>query len=263
MTKLALTRASRVAHVAWLLVILRLAAMILALLFHLPMYYVAAPFTARNPVPRHFLGLIAMIAGVQVRSRGDAPAQDTFFLANHVSWIDILAIAGTTGSAFVAHDGLAQIGPLRWLCELNDTVFVARDDRKTVGHQVEQVRTALVDTGALTIFPEGTTSDGTALLPFKSSLMSALESEADHIAVQPLWLDYGPEVAEIAWIDAEAGLTNALRLLSRARRIRLTIHHLPPLSAEDRADRKRMAAAARRAIERAMQAGQPAPELSE
>ncbi|MFD2135791.1 lysophospholipid acyltransferase family protein [Novosphingobium resinovorum] len=164
--------------------------------------------------------------------------------------MDILAIAGRTGSAFVAHDGLAQIGPLRWLCEMNDTVFVARHERRSVSAQIEQVRAALSDTGALTIFPEGTTSDGTGTLAFKSSLLSAIEGDSD-IPVQPVWLDYGVETRAVAWVGEEPGLDNALAILARWRPVDLTLHFLPPLSSEDRTDRKRMAAAARTAIETA------------
>jgi 1-acyl-sn-glycerol-3-phosphate acyltransferase len=222
--------------------------MLAALFICVPLYYLLAPFAARNPIPRWFLRAIAAIAGLRVRIVGRHAAKRTFFLANHISWLDIPAMAGVTGTAFIAHDGLASIGPLRWLCGLNDTVFIARHDRRSVARQVEQIRTALLETGALTIFPEGTTSDGTALLPFKSSLLSALEADADHIPVQPVWLDYGDETRGIAWVGAEPGLDNALGILARWRPIRLTITFLPPLDANERANRKSMARAASHAI---------------
>jgi 1-acyl-sn-glycerol-3-phosphate acyltransferase len=247
----------RIALWAWPLVALRLAAMLALLVACLPLYYLLAPLTARNPVPRWFLRGIVAIVGVRLRVRRydepSAPASRAFFLANHVSWIDIPAIAGVTGSAFVAHDGLAQIGPLRWLCELNDTVFVARHQRRSVADQVAQVRTALHETGALTIFPEGTCSDGSATLPFKSSLLSALEDDLA-TPVRPIWLDYGAEVGTIAWVGDDPGLDNALRILARVRPVALTVHLLPPLAPEDRADRKRMATAARAAIDAAREA---------
>lgn len=225
--------------------------MLVTLALCLPAYYLAAPVTARNPVPRWFLRSITAIAGVRLRVLGDQQATRCFFLANHVSWIDVPALAGTTGTAFVAHDGLARIAPLRWLCSLNDTVFVARHVRGSVAAQVEQVRAALQDTGALTIFPEGTCSDGSSMLPFKSSLLSALEGSAavQAMPVQPVWLDYGPEAADIAWTGDQSGLDNALSILARLRPVSLSIHLLPPLQPEDRTDRKRMAAAAREAIE--------------
>jgi 1-acyl-sn-glycerol-3-phosphate acyltransferase len=204
-----------------------------------------------SPWPRLFLGGIGWLAGVRVALSGARPKRGVLLLANHVSWIDIPAIAGATGSAFVAHDGLAAVPLLRWLCRLNDTVFVARHDRASIAAQVARVRAAIDDTGALTIFPEGTTSDGTGLLPIKSALLSALDPLPPGIAVQPLWLDYGPEAPAIAWVGEEHGLDNFLRVLARFRRVRLTLHFLEPLAGAALADRKTIAAAASAAIRQA------------
>jgi 1-acyl-sn-glycerol-3-phosphate acyltransferase len=237
---------------AWPLVALRLTGLLALLLLCVPLYYALAPFTRRNPAPRLFLRGVAAIAGVRLRTRGTLSSRRSFIVANHVSWIDIPALAGTTGTAFVAHDGLAQIGPLRWLCALNDTVFVARHERRSVAAQVAQVRQALGESGTLTIFAEGTTSDGSGTLPFKSSLLSALEGEAQSVAVQPVWLDYGSDARRIAWVGDEPGLDNALRILARPGGVDLTIHFLPPLEAHERADRKVMATAARAAIDGAI-----------
>ena len=246
-----------ISPLGWLLVAIRLGLMLGWLGLCVVLYYLWHPFTQANPWPRVFLGGIAWIAGIEVthtgaQAHGSGDARGVFLFANHVSWIDIPAIAGATGSAFVAHDGLAAIGPLRWLCEMNDTVFVARHDRASVGRQVEQVREAIRDTGALTIFPEGTTSDGTDLLPFKSSLLSALDPVPAGIAVQPIWLDYGPEAADIAWVGEESGLDNFLRILARVRPVELRLHFLPPLTGEALTNRKTLAAAGRAAIVQAM-----------
>ncbi|GGZ06018.1 lysophospholipid acyltransferase family protein [Novosphingobium colocasiae] len=236
----------------WLRIILRALAMIAALALAVPAFYVFKPFTRRNPVPRRFLAALGRISGMTVRRTGPAPQPGSFLIANHVSWLDIPALAGATGSAFVAHDGLAAFAPLRWLCDKNDTVFIARHDRASVTRQIEQVRAALAETGALTVFPEGTTSDGTGLLPFKSALLSALETDADHVPVQPVWLDYGREVADIAWVGVEPGLDNALRVLARRRPVTLTLHFLLPLEPAARANRKTMAKAAQDAIQAAI-----------
>lgn len=222
--------------------------MLAALLLATGAYGLCALFTRHNPVPRRFLCALAAIAGLRLRVHGKLAHGNTFLLANHVSWLDIPALAGASGCAFVAHDGLAAIGPLRWLCSLNDTVFIARHERRSVAAQIEQVRTALADTGSLAIFPEGTTGDGRELLPFKSSLLAAIESDLDHVVVQPVRLDYGEDAQEIAWVGDESGIDNALRVLARARAITLTIHFLEPLSAWQRADRKVVAREARKAI---------------
>ena len=237
---------------------IRVAAMVLLLIACIPAYYLWRPFTNHNPWPGIFLGGITRIAGVDVRIAGRRMitrrmAGGEFLLANHVSWIDIPAIASAAGAAFVAHDGLASVPLLRWLCDLNDTVFVARHDRSSVAQQVADVREAIRDTGALAIFPEGTTSDGTDLLPFKSALLSALDPVPEGIIVQPLWLDYGPRTSEIAWVGDEPGLVNFWRILADPRPITLTVHFLPPLEGEALANRKTMAVVARNAILQAMQ----------
>ena len=233
----------------------RVGAMAAWLLLCLLLHYLWRALRIASPWPRAFLGGIAWLAGVTIETRGECVGRGVFLLSNHVSWIDIPAIAGVTGSAFVAHDGLASVPMLHWLCRLNDTVFVARHDRASVARQVEQVREAIRDTGALTIFPEGTTGDGTRLLPFKSSLLSAIDPVPAGIVVQPLWLDFGAETATIAWIGDEPGLNNFLRILARWRPVRLRIHFLPPLSGAALANRKTVAAAASCAIQAAMDAG--------
>jgi 1-acyl-sn-glycerol-3-phosphate acyltransferase len=227
---------------------LRLTIMAGLLLVCVPGYYVFRFLHLPNPWPRWFLGGVAIVAGVEVRIAGEPVRSRAFFLTNHVSWIDVPALAGASGAAFVAHDGLAAFPVLKWLCEMNDTVFVARHDRGSVADQIEQVRAAIAETKALAVFPEGTTSDGTGLLPFKSSLLSALDPVPAGIAVQPVLLDYGAEATEIAWVGEEHGLDNFKRVLARGRRVRLIIRFLPPLVGEALRDRKTIAAAARGAL---------------
>lgn len=233
-------------------IITRLIAMAGLLVVALVGFHVWKWAGARNPWPRWFLGGIAKIAGVRIRTTGSAVQGRLLILANHISWIDIPALAAATGTAFVAHDGLAGIPLLKWLCDMNDTVFVARHDRASIAAQVETLRMALSEKHAITVFPEGTTSDGTALRPFKSALLAALDPLAQGITVQPVWLDYGPQSPVIAWVGDEPGVTSFLRILARAQPVELTLHFLAPLTAPTLVNRKTMASAAREAIALAM-----------
>lgn len=242
---IALPRGRSISAFGWLRIGLRLSAMLGLLLLCVPLHYCHRVLRIHNPWPRVFLGGVAWIAGVALTFRGQKVRRGAFLIANHVSWIDIPALAWASGTAFVAHDGLAAMPLLKTLCEMNDTVFIARHDRNSVTKQIADVRTALSDTGALTIFPEGTTSDGTGLLPFKSSLLSAIEPIPDGIAVQPVLLDYGPEAADIAWVGDEHGLDNFLRILARSRPVHLTVQFLEPLAGEALTNRKTIAATAR------------------
>lgn len=241
---------TRISPLGWALIGLRLFLMIALLLVCAPLYYLWRLLGLGRFWPRVFLGGVAVIAGCDITIVGK-PAKHALLLSNHVSWLDIPAIAWATGSAFVGHSGLASIAVLKTLCSMNDTVFIARHDRGSVADQVEQVRTAIAGTGALTFFPEGTTSDGTGLLPFKSSLLSAVENLPEGVPIQPVLLDYA-EAPGIAWVGEEHGLDNFKRILARGRPVHLTVHFLPPLEGAELTNRKTMAAAAREAILRAM-----------
>jgi 1-acyl-sn-glycerol-3-phosphate acyltransferase len=230
----------------------RLTAMAGWLAISLIMFHLWKLVPVRNPWPRLFLGGMAHIAGVRVRAIGHPAPGRLLLLANHVSWIDVAALAGATGTAFVAHDGLAGVPLLKWLCEMNDTIFIARHDRASIGDQIAALRRALAEKGTMTVFPEGTTSDGTALLPFKSALLAALDPLAQGITVQPVWMDYGALATAIAWVGAEPGVANFKRILARAEPLALAIHFLEPLPATALANRKTMATAAHQAITQAM-----------
>ncbi len=230
----------------WLLLALRCLLMLLLLLVCLPLYFLWRLLGLHRFWPRVFLRGVAIVAGLRITVTGK-PARRALFLPNHVSWLDIPALCGITGTAFVAHDGLAQSAPIQRLCAMNDTVMVARHDRRTVHRQVEQVRDALDDVGALTLFAEGTTSDGSELLPFKSALLSAIEPLPEGVAVQPVVISYA-QASQIAWVGEEPGIENVRRILARWRPIRLSIAFLEPLSGDDLADRKTIASAAQEAV---------------
>lgn len=200
-------------------------------------------------MPPIFLALIGRIAGLRIRTVG-TPREGALYLANHESWIDVLALAGRTRAVFVGHSGLAEHSFMRWLGRQNETVFITRHVRGSVARQVEQVRQVL-GRRPVVIFPEATTNDGVALLPFRSSLLSAVEPLAHDVPVQPVALDFA-DVRDVGWYGDEPGLANVRRILSRPGRIDLTIHFLEPLSGEALADRKAMTSAAKAAIEHAL-----------
>ncbi|HTN14015.1 MAG TPA: lysophospholipid acyltransferase family protein [Sphingomonadaceae bacterium] len=240
----------RIKVFGWLLIASRLLLMLALLLLCLPLHGLWKLLRLDRFWPRVFLSGIAAICGLQIERRGRA-LPGALLVANHVSWLDIPALAKTAGSAFVAHEGLSAFPLLKFLCRLNETVFVARHDRASIARQVADVRQAIDNGGTLTLFAEGTTSDGTGLLPFKSALFSAVSPLPEGVAVQPVLLAY-EDVPGIAWVGDEHGLDNFKRILARLRPLRLTVHFLPPLQGEQLTSRKTMAAAAQEAIGRAL-----------
>ena len=240
----------RITLLSLFLTMLRLGLMTGLLLVCLPLHYLTRLFTRRRIWPRIFLAGLGRIAGLRLTIRGPRHPR-ALLLANHVSWLDIPVIATAHGSAFIAHDGLASIPLIRHLCAMNDTIFVSRHSRAHVVRQAAEIRKALADTGALTLFPEGTTSDGTGLLAFKSALLGAVEPLPEAIVIQPVLLHYA-DAPSIAWVGEEHGVANFLRVLGRWRPVRLTVHFLPPLGGSDLDSRKTMTATAQAAIAQAM-----------
>ena len=224
----------------------RLVLLVIALLVGLVLHGAWRLVRAPSPWPRRFLGSVARIVGARVRVVGQPLRRDVVVLSNHLSWIDILLLAGSNGTAFVAKEELRAVPLIGWLCTLNHTIFVARGERMNVAAQVAQLRTALVRPWPVTLFPEGTTGDGVTLLPFKAALLGALDPAPAGLMVQPVRIDYGAATAELAWVGDEPGIDHARRVLARPGRFTATLHFLEPFAPSG--DRKAIAAEARARI---------------
>ncbi|MCT2558306.1 1-acyl-sn-glycerol-3-phosphate acyltransferase [Tsuneonella sp. YG55] len=233
-------------------IIVRLAAIVAILAILVPLHFIFRVFAYGSPFPMLFLRWTARIVGARVQTIGTPLRRDVFFIANHVSWIDILALAGASGTAFVAKHELSQVPVIGWLCGLNRTVYVQRENRLGVAEQINALREALADNWSVTVFPEGTTTDNQSLLPFKTSMLSVLEPPPPGVLVQPVLLDYGAIGEWIGWIGDESGLNNARRVMARKGTFAVRIHFLEPFSPEDFHGRKAIGARARAAIEAAL-----------
>lgn len=240
---------TKIGIMGWVRLILRTFLLVLALLICVPLHYLYRVIAYGSPFPKLFLGWAARICGARVKKVGTALRRDVVFLSNHVSWVDILAQAGASGTAFVAKAELETAPVVGWLAGLNRTVYVKREARMNVAEQINSVREAMADNWSVTIFPEGTTTDGQSLLPFKTSMLKMLEPPPPGVMVQPVVIDYGPVAEEIGWIGEESGLNNFKRILSRKGSFRVTLHYLEPFDPAENGTRKDIAAKARIEIE--------------
>lgn len=236
----------------WLRLVCRALALIGLIAVFVPLHYLYRSFAYGSPFPMLFLRYAARVCGAKVEVIGTHLRRDVFYVANHLSWVDILALAGASGTAFVAKAELTEAPVVGWLASLNRTVFVKREHRMGVAEQINALKDALVDNWAVTVFPEGTTTDGQSLLPFKTSMLSVLEPPPPGVLVQPVVLDYGDVAEWIGWIGEESGLNNAKRVLSRKGIFHLRLHYLEPFSPEDFRGRKAISNEARRRIEEAL-----------
>lgn len=233
----------------WLRIGWRIFLLVASLIVLIPLHYAYRLVAYGSPFPMLFLRYATWVVGARVKVIGTPLRRDVFFIANHISWVDILAVAGASGTAFVSKAELGDVPVVGWLAKLNRTVFVKRENRMGVAAQINALREALSDNWSVTVFPEGTVTDGQSLLPFKTSMLRVLEPPPADVLVQPVMLFYG-EIAEwIGWVGEESGLNNGKRILARAGSFPLELHFLEPFSPEEYRGRKAIAAKAREEIE--------------
>lgn len=233
----------------------RLLLMAASLSFSLLLHNVWRIIRKPSPWPRLFLLSISWTSGIATATTGTRIRNNVFYAANHHSWIDIPVMSGVTGCTFVANDGIEGWPLIGWLCKINNTIFVNRENRASVSNQVDDLRAAMTCDQPVTIFPEGTTHDGSGLLPFKPSLFAALVPPPAGMLVQPVYLSYGRHTPRVAWVGDEKVTENFWRLLSYLKPITATLHFLEPFDPLHYPDRKAISGEVRARIGAAMEGG--------
>lgn len=239
---------------AYLLCAMRIIWIALPLLFLLPLHLVWHLLKLPSPWAMLFLRIAARALGARVKVHGTPLRRDVFFVANHLSWHDIPILAGITGTAFVAQDGVRDWPIIGWLATLNRTIFVSRTEKQNVAVQVAELREAIAENWSVTLFPEGTTSDGRQLLPFKQSLFATLAPPPKPMLIQPVLLDFGDAGPDIAWLGEETGWESAWRAFTRPGTYDVGVHFLEPFNPAEMADRKVVCALSRARLASALSA---------
>ena len=137
-------------------------------------------------------------------SPADAPP-GCLIVANHISWLDIFVINSLRPSAFVAKTEIRQWPFIGWLAAKHDTVFLRRGSRGHARMVNSEINACLNEGRDVSIFPEGTTTDGTSLLGFHAALLQpAIETERP---ILPLVLSYHDADGHISLAPSYAGDT--------------------------------------------------------
>lgn len=154
------------------------------------------------------------VFGLRVRGEGAPLPGGTLFVANHVSWVDIVALHSQHMMGFIAKSEIRRWPVVGWITTHAETVFLERGNADSLG-QVMEVMTQRLRAGrAVAAFPEGGTRDGTALGIFHARIFSA--AVAADAPVQPVALCYGHACqaqAIVAFRPRERFLHNFVRLL--------------------------------------------------
>jgi 1-acyl-sn-glycerol-3-phosphate acyltransferase len=184
---------------------------LLAFALFLPATLVVYPFFRlrgpRGGVPTNVLWQQWMlrcslrIVGGRLRVTGTIP-RSGLVVSNHLSYVDIAALGSACPCAFVSKAEVRAWPFIGWAAGLAGTVFVRRAHRREVAGQIEDIKQALARGVPVVLFPEGTSTDGSQVLPFRSALLqAALETGCD---VAPVALNYradppGDTVRDICW----------------------------------------------------------------
>lgn len=146
---------------------------------------------ARPRVPSLYLKLMCSSLNLQVRVHGHrARGQGVLFVSNHLGWADIPVLGSKLLASFVSKAEVNDWGVFGLMARLQGAIYVSRENRLDVGNQRDEIVERLDRGGRVILFAEGTNSDGTRVLPFKTSLFSVVEGEGADFLIQPVSLAY-------------------------------------------------------------------------
>ena len=177
---------------------------------------------------------------------------NVLLVANHISWLDIFVLNAHLPVRFFAKWGLARWPVVSRMIRGAGTVFIERERRRDTHRVNKDMADVLANGDVVAIFPEGKTSHGHEVLPFKSSLLQSIVEAAGHL--QPVAIRYRTPDGEIAMAPTYVGDTSFAESFfavcgERALRVELTA--CPSLPAQG-AHRRALASAAEGAIRTAL-----------
>ena len=170
----------------------------------------------------------------EVRVSGPLPAPPFLLAANHLSYVDVLVLASRMPVRFVAKAEVRRWPLLGPICCGFGTIFIDRSDRRDIPRVLAEIERSLACGEGIILFPEGTSSSGESVLPFRSPLL-ALPARRG-LPVHAAALRYDPPC--VAWWG-EVSLAPHLLGLFRLERIEAAVSFAPEPVADG--DRKRLA----------------------
>ncbi len=212
----------------------------------------ARPVTGRITVAvcRAVLGIL----GLRTDRHGGQATGQGVIVTNHASWLDIFVLNAHQPMYFVAKSEVAGWAGIGWLARATGTLFIRRDRAQAVAH-VAQFGTRLATGQRLTLFPEGTSSDGAQVLPFKPTLFEALvvqSAATPDLWVQPVAIRYTAPPDRTAqfygwWGNMDFG-PHLLAMLAQRRHGAVAVRYAPPIVVAGAGGRKALARSAERAV---------------
>jgi 1-acyl-sn-glycerol-3-phosphate acyltransferase len=162
---------------------------------------------------RRFLALLH----ARVTVSGSIPAEG-LIASNHLSYVDILVIGSLCPAIFVAKSDVDAWPVFGWLSRNAGTIFVSRDNPTEVPAQLGKMEKPLKEGIPVVLFPEGTSSDGSRVLPFRSSLLESAVRSGSPVTPAAIAYDLhgnGDPGREIAYWGDHSLTPHLINLLSK------------------------------------------------
>ncbi len=218
----------------------------------------------RARLQRQACAVFCRILGVRVTRSGALPeARAVLAVSNHLGLLDPWVLASQMSLAFVAKAEMNDWPVVGWICRTVGIIFVARERRMQANTFVEQVQRRLREGVRVLVFPEGTTSNGETVMPFKTGAFEAVAGMEDG-AVLPLYLNVrevegrpatGRLREKITWADPSQTMLQNFWSVLGLRSVRLEVCVGTPISTAGR-DRKTLARLSHAAVLALAEAGQ-------
>lgn len=136
------------------------------------------PNAARG-FPHWYHRQVCRLFGIRLHVTGQVDRnRPVLLVANHTSWLDIPILSAVAPVSFIAKKEVASWPFVSWLARLQRTLFIDRDKRSDVTRATNVMLDRLAAGDCIVLFPEGTSSDGNRVLPFRSSLFAAAKPPA-------------------------------------------------------------------------------------
>ncbi len=246
-----------------LLALLRIALLLLHVVVGVAIAASVFPWLAqgrRNRIIRRWSHWLLTLCGTRLRVTGlplspelaqsgvETLSSGRLVLANHISWLDIFALNASMPSRFVAKSEIGRWPLLGTLVTLVGTLYIERGRRHAVAAMNHRVRDHLQQGETVAIFPEGTTTDGSTLLPFHSNLVApAVEVGCDCWPVALRYTANGVRSTAPAFVG-EMGFVNSLWNILIARGLVVEVAFLAPVPTTGDRNRHHIVEAARETI---------------
>lgn len=189
---------------------------------------------------------------MQVSGQTELPERPVLFVANHVSWLDIPVVSAARPVRFVSKDDVRAWPVMGWLATRTGTLYLNRGSGRAAHRMAAALAEALQDGQHIVIFPEGTTTDGSHVLPFKPMLLqAAIDAEACVVPLSLHYLDAAGRPTDAAAFIGDMSFVDTLRNIVAARGLRAEVVLHPPIDSIG-LDRNQLAALTEATISKAI-----------